>query len=95
MQEIDSNIKGDISMACVIAELTKQGISVSIPMTDNRRYDLIMDYNGRLYRMQVKTINYKPNEGTLTFKTVSSNTTKTKGNYERKYQFDEIEGFLA
>lgn len=92
---MDSNTKGDISMVCVIAELTKRGISVSIPMTDNKRYDLIMDYNGALYRMQVKTINYKHDDGLLIFKTVSSNTTKNKGYYDRRYKFDEIEGFLA
>lgn len=92
---VDSNTKGDISMACVIAELTKRGVSVSIPMTDNKRYDLIMDYNGVLYRMQVKTINYKHDDGLLIFKTVSSNTTKNKGYYDRRYKYDEIEGFLA
>ncbi|MCY9333758.1 group I intron-associated PD-(D/E)XK endonuclease [Bacillus spizizenii] len=60
MATMDSNIKGDISMACVIAALTKKGISVAVPTTDNKRYDLVMDYNGKLYRMQVKTILYKP-----------------------------------
>lgn len=92
---LDSNTKGDISMACVIAELTKRGVAVSVPMTDNKRYDLIMDYNGKLYRMQVKTIWNQPEKGILSFKTESSNTTKTKGNYSRRYKHGEIEGFLA
>lgn len=92
---MDTNTKGDISMACVIAELTKRNISVAVPMTDNKRYDLIMDYNGRLYRMQVKSINYKQDEGQLIFKTESSNTTKTKGYYSRTYKHGEIDGFLA
>lgn len=96
MATMDTNTKGDISMACVVAELTKRGISVSVPYTDNKRYDLIMDYNSKLYRMQVKTILYKPeNNGLMMFKTVSSNTTKTKGYYERRYRHGEIEGFLA
>lgn len=80
--KVDSNTKGDISMACVIAELTKRGGSVSIPMTDNKRYDLIMDYNGVLYRMPGKAINYKHEDGILIFKTVSSNTTKNKVYYD-------------
>ncbi|MGG6449509.1 group I intron-associated PD-(D/E)XK endonuclease [Pseudobacillus badius] len=92
---LDTNTKGDISMAFVIAELTKRGISVSVPMTDNKRYDLVMDYNGKLYKMQVKTILYKQQEEILSFKTVSSNTTKTKGYYEKEYKSDEIDGFLA
>lgn len=96
MATMDSNIKGDISMACVIAALTKKGISVAVPTTDNKRYDLVMDYNGKLYRMQVKTILYKPEEnGLMVFKTVSSNSTKSKGYYERRYRHEEIEGFLA
>lgn len=92
---LDTNTKGDISMACVIAELTKRNIAVAVPMTDNKRYDLIMDYNGVLYRMQVKTVLYKPEKGQLSFKTVSSNTTKNKGYYDREYRYGEIEGFLA
>lgn len=82
-------------MAFVIAELIKRDISVSVPMTDNKRYDLIMDLNGQLFRMQVKTINFNEENGLMSFKMVSSNTTKTKGYYEKPYKENEIDGFLA
>lgn len=49
----------EISQAVVVAELLKRGVSISIPFGDIQRYDLIMDCNGELYRLQVKTGNFK------------------------------------
>ena len=38
-----------------IADFTKTGFGVSKPLSNNLRYDLIIDINGILYRVQVKT----------------------------------------
>jgi len=83
-------LKGDISVACTVAELVKRGIAVSLPTTDNKRYDLIMDYQDNLYRMQVKTANYNEEKGILTFKNRSINSKVC-----RTYTSDEIEGYLV
>lgn len=39
----------------VIAELTRAGYSVAVPLGENNRYDLIAEIDGILARVQVKT----------------------------------------
>ena len=46
--------KGDIGLTQVIADLTKKGISVSIPISEHLKYDLVAEYKGKLLRVQVK-----------------------------------------
>ncbi len=45
---------GDIGEAIVIAEAIKKGYTVSIPFGDNKKYDLIIERNGKLEKIQVK-----------------------------------------
>lgn len=47
--------QGDIGVAHAIYWYTCQGFKVSIPNTDSTRYDLIVDKNGSLFRVQCKT----------------------------------------
>ena len=54
--------QGDIGVAKAIYVYTALGYIVSIPNTDNSKYDLIID-NGSLYRVQVKTTTYKTHYG--------------------------------
>ncbi len=53
---------GDIGVAKAIYYYTALGYTVSIPNTDNAKYDLIVD-NGKLLRVQVKTTSYKVKSG--------------------------------
>jgi len=50
-----SSQKGDLGVSRVIHEALKLGLSISIPFSENQRYDLIIDRNGTLERVQVKT----------------------------------------
>lgn len=61
---------GDISEAAVVAALLKLGKSVLIPFGDRSRYDVALDEDGKLVRVQVKT-GWRRG-GLLVFKTVSS-----------------------
>ena len=45
--------KGVIAFARVLIEAAKKEIPVSVP-TLPARYDLVLDYGGRLYRAQIK-----------------------------------------
>ena len=51
---MDKKQTGTINELLVISELMKYG-SVSKPIGDNDRYDCIFDYNGHLYKIQIKT----------------------------------------
>ncbi len=46
--------KGDIAVSQAIASFTKMGLDVSIPLTESASYDLILDVNNKLKRIQVK-----------------------------------------
>ena len=47
--------QGDIGVAVAIAYYTLNGYSVSTPLSDSQRYDLITDKDNKLKRIQVKT----------------------------------------
>ncbi len=46
--------KGDVAVAQAIARFTKLGYDVSLPITESASYDLIIDVNKRLKRVQVR-----------------------------------------
>lgn len=60
---LNTKQQGDIGVAHAIYHYTLHGYKVSIPNTDSTRYDLIVDKNGKLYRVQCKTTFSKSPEG--------------------------------
>lgn len=48
-------VKGDLGRTRVIFECALKGYTVSLPMTENSKYDLIIERNGKLERIQVKS----------------------------------------
>lgn len=51
--------QGDSGVGAAIALFTSKGQTVSIPLTDSQDYDLIVEVNGKLSKVQAKTCNYK------------------------------------
>ena len=47
--------QGDIGLTFAIFKLTQLGYPVSLPITDNNIYDLIVDIDGKFKSVQVKT----------------------------------------
>lgn len=58
---MNSKQQGDVGVAMAIAYYTKEGFGVSVPLTDNLRYDLIVDDGGKLLRVQVKSTRFQRN----------------------------------
>lgn len=50
-------------MAAAIFYYTSQGCAVSMPLTDNTRYDIIVDDGERLVRVQCKSTGYRTPHG--------------------------------
>ena len=46
--------KGDTAVAQAIATFTRMGFDVLIPLTESAAYDLVVDAEGELYRVQVR-----------------------------------------
>jgi len=51
--------QGDVGVAMAIAYYTKNRFVVSVPLTDNSKYDLVVDKEGVL-RVQCKTSKFQP-----------------------------------
>jgi hypothetical protein len=78
---------GEVSEAVILAHLVKEGKTVLVPFGNNQRYDLGVEENGRLTRIQVKT--GKLRRGCVVFSTSNGNPiTKKKRGY--KGQIDEF-----
>ena len=52
----DTQRKGDKATARAIASFTALGYDVSIPLTESAAYDLVVDAEGALYRVQCKYV---------------------------------------
>ena len=83
---------GDVGESLAIAKFIREGLTVSKPLSNNARYDLIVEFNNKLYKVQVKTTN-AIKEGKMIFATKTTNY--TKGSWESKsYSQDEIDIFF-
>lgn len=56
--------KGDIAASYAIHYFMTHGYEVCLPIGDKRPYDLVVEQNGRLYRVQVKYAGYYIGAGT-------------------------------
>lgn len=60
MESLNTRQQGDVGVAAAVLHYTKLGYAVSIPTTESCRYDLIIDLEGKLFRVQCKTTRHKP-----------------------------------
>lgn len=60
---MDTKLKSDIAESAVITELLKRGFRVLKPIGDRLPYDLALDLNGKLLRIQVKSAWFVRSEG--------------------------------
>ena len=60
---MDAKLKADIAESAVVTELLKRGLRVLKPVGDRLPYDLAVDINGKLVRIQVKSAWFDRSEG--------------------------------
>lgn len=63
--QANPRIQGNIGLGVAIAYFTRVGALVAIPLTDTQRYDLIIDREGVLQRVQVRTTTFRPGKSYL------------------------------
>lgn len=94
---INTKILGNTTeMECML-ECMKLGIQVSIPFGEDSRYDFIMDYKGKLYRIQSKhcseIVDSSNQVVAVKFKTVRQSGSNATIHTRTKYTKDEIDYF--
>ncbi|ELZ06868.1 MULTISPECIES: group I intron-associated PD-(D/E)XK endonuclease [Natrialba] len=83
---------GDETEAKAIATLLSCGYSVSIPFGDNDKYDLLVDNEGEIYRIQCKT-GWENKKNTFRFNTHTQTT--RNGTYHEDIYQGEIDAFFV
>jgi len=56
---LNRTTQGNVGLGMAIAYFTMAGKTVSVPLNDNQSYDLVVDLEGKLQRIQVKTTGFK------------------------------------
>jgi Holliday junction resolvase-like predicted endonuclease len=62
-EQRNSKKKGDVGLGAAIAYFTRMGYCVCLPLTDSQEYDLIVDIDKILHKVQVKTTTHKKKSG--------------------------------
>jgi hypothetical protein len=76
------------------AFFTNLGYNVLTPLSEDCRYDMIVDFNGILERIQVKTCHLTQNNTGIQFSTKSTRI-NTQESIQRKYSKEEIDYFAT
>ena len=93
MNKLSTQQKGITTEMFVAARLLQLGYNVSQPLCQDSKYDLVVDVNNKLYRLQVKTAR-QINEDTIVFN-CRSTTKNSQTNKSRYYQENEIDYFAT
>lgn len=93
MIELTTQQKGITTEMYVAAYLLSLGYNVSQPMCQDSKYDLIVDVEGKLLRLQVKTARLS-NNNSIIFN-CRSTTKNSTTNKSRKYEINEIDYFAT
>lgn len=87
-------IRGDVTELQCILSFQERGYYCSIPFSGSCRYDIVVDINNKLYRIQCKSSTFHEEDGTLRMKALRS-TTNTRQTTHYKYTKDEIDYFYT
>lgn len=93
MEELTTQQKGITTELQVASYLLSLGYNVSQPFSQDSKYDLIIDVNNRLLRLQVKTCRLTENNS-VTFN-CRSTTKNSKTNKSRTYSVEEVDYFAT
>lgn len=90
----NSKKQGDVGLGAAIAYFTRMGLTVSLPLTDSQDYDIIVDVDGKLNRVQVKTTSYKNQHGTFVAN-ISTKGGNRSFNTIKKFNHDKVDSLFV
>lgn len=90
MRVLSTDQKGAIAETAIVLEAVKLGIGVLKPVNEGLRYDLILDRDNRLLRVQCK---WSSRRGDVVVVRCCSNRRAANGQIKRPYTPEEIDAF--
>ena len=94
MKELSVKRKGILTEEELKLWFLKKGFSVSVPIGDDDKYDFIVDFDGKLIKMQSKTGNLTRIENCLNFACASIKYNST-GSHRTQYTQKDIDYFCT
>lgn len=91
MKNFDNKTRGNIGVGAAIAFASSKGWSVSVPLTDTQRYDVVFDIDGKLCRVQVKTTVSKSKEGSWVVQLKNTSIRKTSPTKIKLFNAADVE----
>lgn len=83
---------GEIGERIAIGELSKFGLDILLPMSDNLPYDFVVFTNNKFYKCQVKSTKDKNKNGSFRFNLISNNWNKGT---VHQYSEDEVDVIIC
>lgn len=88
---MDNKQKGNLAAASAIHRFVLAGYTVSIPLTDTAKYDLVVEQDGRFQAVQCKYAGYEGNQGLYSVPLYVSGGNRSAGNRRIKYQEQDFD----
>lgn len=88
-----NKVKGELVEQIVITELMKLGVIVSKPIGDNQPYDIIVEHNNILYKVQIRTLWKEENRNSLKLSFLSRRI-NTKKSYSTSNK-DKVDFYIG
>jgi len=83
---MDNKPKGNLAIASAIKHFVSIGYTVSIPLADTAKYDLVVEQGGAFLAVQCKYAGYEGNPGVCSVPLYVSGGNRSAGNRRIKYQ---------
>jgi hypothetical protein len=83
---LDNKQKGNLAIASAIKHFVSVGYTVSIPLADTAKYDLVVEHDGAFLAVQCKYAGYEGNPGVFSVPLYVSGGNRSAGNRRMKYQ---------
>ena len=85
----DKKVKGDIASAHIIARLTELNWNVAVPLSEHQKYDLLIEKNGIIKRVQCK-YSYINQNGKVSLN-ISTNWNNKSGSHKRNREIGDYD----
>jgi hypothetical protein len=88
---MDNKLKGNVSLASAIIHFVTMGYTVSIPLADTAKYDLVVESSGNFQAVQCKYAGFERSTGIYSVPLYVAGGNRSAGNRRIKYESKDFD----
>jgi hypothetical protein len=88
---MDNKLKGNVALASAIAHFVTMGYTVSIPLADTAKYDLVVESGGNFQAVQCKYAGFERSAGIYSVPLYVAGGNRSAGNRRIKYESKDFD----